>query len=171
MSERAQAEGALRKIEELITTLDSLPETRPRDVARELLEAVLDFHGLALARMTAVIAASGHGEDILETMAGDDRIAAALLLHGLHPETPEVRVRRAVKALAPTLRSQGADLYLTEVAGGVARFKLRIPGASRDEATMMRRQVEEAIVEAAPDLDEIAILNDVGNEEPLAAAS
>jgi hypothetical protein len=176
MNERAKAEEALRRIEEHITALESLPETRPRDVARELLEAVLDFHGITLARMTGVIAMSGHGDAIFGSMAADEYIAAALLLHGLHPETPETRIRRAMKMLAPMVRTQGGDIYLTEVSSGVARFKLRMPGASRDEVTLLRRQIEEAIVEAAPDLEEIAILNDVGNAEPvhaepLAAAS
>ncbi|HEX4533116.1 MAG TPA: hypothetical protein VH000_02705 [Rhizomicrobium sp.] len=175
MSERTQAERALRRVEELITNLDALPETRARDVARELLEAVLDLHGTAFIRLAAIVAASGQGDTLSAAMAEDEQVAAVLLLYGLHPDMADVRVRRALQKLRPSLHAQGADVHLIEVAGGVARLRLRIPGASREQAAMLRREVEEALVEAAPDLDEIAILNDVANEmanrESLAAAS
>ncbi len=159
----ARAEGALRRVEDAIATLEALPETRGREVARELMEAVLDLHGAALARLTAIVAMSGHGEALYEAFAADHQVAGVLLLHGLHPEMPDVRIRRALEALRPSLRAQGAEVMLAEVADGVARLRLRIPGASREDAAMLRREVEAAIVEAAPDLDEIAILNEVAN--------
>jgi hypothetical protein len=159
----ARAEEALRRVEEAITTLDALPETRGRQAARELMEAVLDLHGAALARMTAIVAMSGHAESLYEAFAADHQVAGVLLLHGLHPEMPDVRVRRALEALRPSLRAQGVEVMLAEVTDGVARLRLRMPGASREEAAMLRREVEAAIVEAAPDLAEIAILNEVAN--------
>lgn len=159
----ARAEEALRRVEEAITSLDSLPDTRGREAARELMEAVVDLHGAALARLIAIVAKSGHGEALYEAFAADHLVAGVLLLHGLHPELPDVRVRRALEALRPSLRAQGAEVMLAEVADGVARLRLRMPGASREDAAMLRREVEAAIVEAAPDLAEIAILNEVAN--------
>jgi len=170
MTRREQAEGALRRVETLIATLEGLAETRGRDIARELLEAVLDLHGVALARMSAIVAASEDGERLLQSMAADDQVAAVLLLHGLHPQMAEARVRNAVGRLQPLLQSRGADLRLVEVSDGVARLRLRIPGASREDAALLRHEVEAAIVEAAPDLDEIAIFNEVANEPAVAAA-
>ncbi|CAN2536656.1 FeS+cluster+biogenesis+protein,+nifU-like [Methylocapsa aurea] len=173
MSGRATsaAEGALRRVEDLVATLEALPETHARVVARQLMEAILDLHGVALARMSAIVAASGCGDILLEGFGGDERVAAVLLLHGLHPEMPQARVKKAIAKLAPSLRAQGADIALMEVIDGVARLRLRIPGASREEAAILRRQVEDAIVEAAPDLDEIAILNEVASVSALSAAS
>jgi Fe-S cluster biogenesis protein NfuA len=168
---RASAEAALRRVEELVVTLDGLPQSHAREVARQLMEAVLDLHGLALARMVTIAAMSGHGETLSEAFAADERVAAVLLLHGLHPEMPQTRVRRALDALRPQLRAQGADVAVVEVKDGVARLRLRIPGASREEAAMLRREVEAAVVEAAPDLDEVAILNEVASVPVVAAAS
>lgn len=170
MSARARAEGALRKVEDLVGALDALPETRPREVARDLLEAVLDLHGLALARVLAIAAASGHGEYLFEAMGADEQVAAVLLLHGLHPQMPDVRVKKALAALAPKLSTQGAEIHFMEVSDGVARVRLRAHGAAREEVAMFRREIEEAIVEAAPDVDEVAILSEVGNAPAVAAA-
>jgi hypothetical protein len=171
MSGRTSAEGALRRVEDLVTTLEALPETHARDVARQLMEAILDLHGLALARISTIVAASGHGDVLFEAFGADEQVAAVLLLHGLHPEMPQARVKKAIAKLAPSLRAQGADIALVEVSDGVARLRLRMPGASREEAAIMRREVEDAIVEAAPDLEEIAILNEVASVPVLSAAS
>jgi hypothetical protein len=171
MNARTRAEGALRRVEDLVATLDALPETHARDVARSLMEAVLDLHGLALARISAIVATAGQGDALLEAFAADEQVAAVLLLYGLHPQTPQVRVKKALDAFGATLRAQGADVALVEIADGVARLRLRIPGASREQATMLRREVEAVIVAAAPDLDEIAILNEVANAPAVAAAS
>ncbi len=171
MNGRAGAEAALRRVEDLVATLEALPETHARDVARELMEAVLDLHGLALARLSAIVAASGHGDGLYEAFSADARVAAVLLLHGLHPEMPQARVKKAIAELAPSLRAQGADVALVEVSDGVARLRLRMPGASHEEAAILRREVEDAIVEAAPDLEEIAILNEVASVPVLSAAS
>ena len=170
MTPRARAEEALRRIEERIGALDALPESRGRDAARELLEAVLDLHGLALARILGIAATSGHGEALFDAMGSDEQVAAVLLLHGLHPKMPEARVREALKALAPGLRAEGAEVSLLEIRDGVARLRLVAPGAAREAVAMLRREIEEAIVEAAPDLDEIAIRIEVGNAQAVAAA-
>jgi len=168
---RATAESVLRRIEEQIKVLDALPESHARETARGALEAVLDLHGLALARLAAVVAMSGKGEDLFAAFAADDQVAAVLLLHGLHPEMPELRVRRALHGLAPVLRAQGAELHLIHVRDGVARLNLRLPGGSREQMAMLRHDIEEAIIEAAPDLDEVAILNEVAHAPEDAAAS
>lgn len=165
MSGRNRAELALRRVEEAVATLNALPETRARDAARALMEAVIDLHGAALARLTAIAAASGCGETLFESFAADEQVAAVLLLHGLHPQTPDVRVRRALASLRPGLATHGADVMLAEVRDGVARLRLRAPGASREQAAMLRREVEAAVVDAAPDLDEIAILNETAATE------
>jgi hypothetical protein len=170
MNARASTEAALRRVEDLVTTLDGLPETHAREVARGLMEAVLDLHGLALARMVALIAMCGNGETLFKKFTADPWICAVLLLHGLHPEMPEARVRRALEQLAPRLHAQGAEVVFVEVKDGVARLRLRLQGASRDEAVMLRREIEDAITEAAPDLDEIAILNEVANMAAAAAS-
>jgi len=156
-----KTEEALAQVGDLLAALDALPETRARDIARDLVKSVLDLHCLALARITSTLAMNHEGRALLDAFAADDLIAAVLLLHGLHPESLEARVQRALAVHSPHLRTQGAEVQLMEVDDGVARLRLRAPGASREQTAMLRRELERALTEAAPDLEEIAVLNEV----------
>jgi hypothetical protein len=151
------AAEALRRVETLIANLDALPETRAREGARELLEAVVELHGVALARMVASVACSDCGEALAEVFAADEQVSAVLLLHDLHPVEPERRAAAAIEAMASGLRVRGAEARLIEVRDGVACVLLAMPGASREEAAVVRREIEDALVEAAPDLEEVAV--------------
>ena len=150
---------ALRRIETLIEALDAPADPGARGPPRELLEIVLDLHALALARMTAVVAAADGGGALLRRLAEDEQVRAVLLLHGLHPDEMEIRVRRAVEGLRPQLARRGLRLEMVQANAATARLRVRpherIDG--RIDAAGLRQEIEAAIVEAAPDLDEIAI--------------
>ena len=148
---------ALRRIEELIAALDSIKDPAAREPARALLEVVLDLHGLALARMTATIAA--HEPPLLQRLAADEAIRGVLLLHGLHPEPVEVRIESAVESLRPRFAQFGLGLKLVESNARLARIRVRWiaePGAHID-AEALRSEIETATVEAAPDLEMLEI--------------
>lgn len=149
---------ALRRIETLVAALDELRDPAAREPARELLERVLDLHGLALARVLAIVAAAG-GRRLLDEFVEDDQVRAVLLLHGLHPHTAEERVRRAVEGLRPRLGAASVRLAIVEA--GAASVRLRVERRGGNGSTPadreLRREIEETIVEAAPDLDEIMI--------------
>jgi hypothetical protein len=110
---------------------------------------------------------------LVERLARDEQVRAALLLHGLHPEPIEERVQRAVERLQPDLSVLSARLSV--VAVGAAMVRLRVNGPHGPEgwrAMDLRQQIEAAIVDEAPDLDEIAIegLEDAGFERAALAA-
>ena len=152
--ERPRVEETLRRIDDLVTGLGHIADPAARDSARELLEAILDLHGLALARMMAAVATTEEGRNLLARFAQDEQIKAVLLLHGLHPEDPETRLRHALAILQPRLDEAGiaARLGRATANGASVRISGDPVGAER-----LRQQIEEAIVNAAPDLDEIAI--------------
>ncbi|MBV8575527.1 MAG: NifU family protein [Acetobacteraceae bacterium] len=163
--ERSRLEEALSRIEALVSALDRVADGSAREAAREVLQLVLDLHGLALARILAIAASAEDGCALVARLAQDEQVRAALLLHGLHPEPIEERVQRAVERLQPQLGAVGFRVRV--VAVGAAMVRLRVTGAHGPEGSRamgLRQQIEAAIVDEAPDLDEIAIegLEDAG---------
>ena len=76
------------------------------------------------------------------------------------PRISETRVRRAAARLTPHLGVHGLRLEVEQVAGGIARLRV-LPGngAVPTPALLLTlpMEIESAIVEAAPDLDEVVI--------------
>ena len=159
---------ALRRIEALIAALDSLQDPAAREPARALLELILEFHALGLARMTAMIASSSNGTGLLQRIAEDEAARSILLLHGLHPETVEMRVAKAVEDLRAELAGFGLGIKLINSSAKLARVRARWIGASPSCADIAawREKIEAAIVEAAPDLETLEI---EGFDETVAA--
>jgi hypothetical protein len=152
----ATLEKALRRLEALTATLDTGADPHARDAARELLELVLDLHGLALARMTAVVAGAENGSALIEALIAEPHICAILLLHGLHPHDAGTRLNRAIERMHPQWAERGFAVHLTSVGTASARIRLYKNGSS-ESADEFRREVEDVLAEAAPDLDDISV--------------
>ncbi|ATQ69754.1 MULTISPECIES: hypothetical protein [Methylosinus] len=142
----------LGRMERLIETLDETRDAQARALARALLDACLDLHGLALARMLTLASGAEDGR-LLAAFAADHYVASALLLHGLHPDEPETRLRRAISGLR---EKWGATIELIDVSRAIARVSVRLPEDQEDRADA-RREIERSLTEAAPDLDRIVI--------------
>ena len=171
--ERPRLEEALSRIDALVSALDQVADASARETAREVLQLVLDLHGLALARTLTIVASAADGRALVERLGRDEQVRAALLLHGLHPEPIEERVQRAVERLQPELAVLGFRVRV--IAVGPAMARLRVTGAHGPESSRamgLRQQIEAAIVDEAPDLDEIVIegLDDAGVERAALAA-
>ena len=151
-------DASLRRIEALIAALDDLPDPSAREPARELLDQVLNLHALALARMGAMIAAAEGGPALLGHLAADDQISAVLLLHGLHPETAETRIHGAVERLRPTLDARGVRVDLVKADAATVRLRVQADGClGALSAGTLRQEIEDAVVGAAPEIEEIVI--------------
>jgi len=146
LTDREAAERAAR-IESLLGALEAVGDPA-RSVAIDALKAVMDLYGEALARLAAHVAP--------ETLAADEVVAHVLLLHGLHPVDVDARVANALAALRGSLGAQGAAVDLAEIAGGVARVRIR-GGGRGCSAMTARREVEDAIRRAAPDLERLEV--------------
>ena len=151
---------ALHRLEELIRTLDAHHDTAAKETARELLALVLDLHGIGLAKLMGIVTTAEGGTAILARLVENEQVQAMLLLHGLHPDELDTRVRRAVDRLRPHLGVQGLRLDIVEIASGTVRLRLHGSGATVIKAPLLWTLpggIEDAVVEAAPDVEKVLI--------------
>jgi hypothetical protein len=154
--DKREQEAALRRLEELIGSLDE----HPNPAARELVELVLDLHGVALAKLLTIVTAAEGGATILARLAEDDQVKSLLLLHGLHPERLDARIRRAVDRLRPHLGVHGLRLEVAQIENGIARLRVHQSGAVAVKASLLwtlPSEIEDAVIEAAPDIENVII--------------
>ena len=158
MSE-ADWRAAGQRIEALIAA-GATPGAAGRDRAEELVRLVADLYGAGLERMLEVLHAHGAlGDQVLDALAGDDLVASLLLVHGLHPYDVRTRVEQALSGVA-------GDVTLLEItAAGVVRLRAAATHGCSAPPAAPRREVEEAIEAAAPEVTAIEF------EEPAAAGA
>ncbi len=139
-----EAREHVARAEALLARLDTLPDPDVREQVAETLAAVVALYGEGLARVLR------HADDTgAAALAGDELVGHLLLVHDLHPEPADARVRRA---LGRVRAAGGAELVALD--GRVARVGLRARGcASSAEAT--RQEVRDAVGWAAPEIDRV----------------
>lgn len=153
-------EQVLSRVESLIGTLDDLPDSAASKSARELVQVVLELHAAGLNRLLELIYAADAGPALIERLAADERVGSLLLLHDLHPQDVDARVRQAVERLRPHLGVRGVRVAAVDIARSVVRLRVRMAtqvGSKRPSAAALKREIEDAIVEAAPDVEDIHI--------------
>ncbi|HKD84192.1 MAG TPA: NifU family protein [Terriglobales bacterium] len=159
MFEEKDFQQRLRRIGALVEELETIADPAARSSARQLVQLVMEFHGAAVNRALEILAnGGGPGMAFIDQLGRDPMVSSLLILYGLHPETIETRVRKAVEGLEPKLRRDGAALELLENSGGAVRVRVT-PGAHACGSTTKALQsaVEEAIYEAAPDILSLSI--------------
>ena len=140
----------LRRVETLVAALESCPDAAAREASRELVRTLLDLHAAGLARLLELAMRPGEsGETAAEHFARDGLVGSLLLLHGLHPVPIAERVARALNRLA---RAQ--DVELLEATEQMIRVRLR---GDASAGAALRRAVEEAVLEAAPDVSAVVL--------------
>ena len=170
MSTGALSEQEVRErvewVEALLAELERLDDERARDAALEAVQGLVELYGETLARLMGGVA-SACGSEVVSRLARDELIGHVLMIHDLHPEALEVRVRRALEEVRPFLRSHGGNVELLGVEAGVARLRLvgSCHGCPSSSATL-RHSIEEAVRRAAPELEQI-----VAEDAPAAASA
>jgi hypothetical protein len=127
----------IQRIEGLIQQIESSADPGTVASVRELVEALLEYHGAGLGRILELA-----GEGTTREFARDPLIASMLLLYDLHPDDLETRVRRTVDGLPGVL--------LISVLDGVVRLR-------STSAHTVREAVERALYEAAPEIVAVEI--------------
>jgi Fe-S cluster biogenesis protein NfuA len=152
-------QARLERLDALLREAESLADPAARSRLQEVVRAVLDLHGAALARLLEHVSAAGDaGQSILSACAGDDVVTGLLLLHDLHPLDLETRVRQALESVRPYLRSHGGNVELLEVNAGVVR--LRLDGSCEScpsSAITMRQTIEGAVYARAPEVETVEL--------------
>lgn len=166
--------SCLARLETLIETLDRLDDVNARAVARELLDATLDLHGLALARIMTICNGAENGDLLLRDLLADNYVAAVALLHGLHPEDAETRLRNKVAAMRPHWGVRGFRVDVIAVDRTAARIRMTFSNDnSRAISQDLAHEVEQALTEAAPDLESITVegLDEIGGTSEILGKS
>ncbi|MDQ2765599.1 MAG: NifU family protein [Gemmatimonadota bacterium] len=144
------------RIEALVGEIGALPDPVARRKAEDLLQLVVRFYGAGLERMLEIV--DQQPDDVAERLFGrfsdDTLVASLLLLHGLHPQDPESRIRHALEKV----RAHGVDVSLIELQAGVARVRVSRSADGRGPAgAVVRQAIEQAVQVAAPEVASIEI--------------
>ena len=146
---------AVARIDELVRKVEALPDPFAREAVIELLQAVMELHSEALGRTLEIVSAAGDGASAIEALSADDLVASVLVLHGLHPDDVETRVRRAIDKLRLFFDSRGAGIDLVTLEPDAVR--VRFTGARPGAGAAAKQVIEDAIYEAAPEIESLVI--------------
>lgn len=154
-----QLRERLTRLEKMIQDVERYKNPEDAARTREIIQALMDFHGAALERMLEGIAGSPErGVPLIQSLAGDEIVSSLLLLYGQHPLDIDMRVRQALDQVRPYLHSHGGNVELLGVDDGVV--SLRLQGSCHgcpSSAQTLKDAIEEAIYEKAPDVTRIAV--------------
>ena len=160
-----EAQDAITRVEALTAELERLPDSRARGLAEDLVSAVLDLHAEALEGLLAEL-----GPMAARRIAEEQRVAAVLLIHGLHPVPLEQRVREGLDEVRPYMASHGGDVELLGIDDGIAYLRLKgTCNGCRASSSTLELAVQKALEEAAPDL--LGMQVDGAVEEPAITGS
>jgi len=141
------------RIEELVSRIENTGDPAIRAVAQELLQAVIELHGVALDRILDAVAELPSGESALLQIASDELVSNVLSLHGIHPVAIEARVAAAVEKSRPYLKSHGGNVELDSIDEGTVHVRLQgTCGSCSSSSETLKNHVENAIYEAAPEV-------------------
>ena len=130
------------RIPELVSEL----EGEQHAAARELVRVLLNLHGEALGRLMEIVATD---QNMLARIGRDERVRGVLLLHGLHPQPAEMRVRDAMREF------RGIEIRALAIADGA--LQLEVACTDLLTAGRLRPRIEQAIADAAPELMSVRI--------------
>ena len=155
---RGAFEQDLARVEALIGALEQLPDPAAREPARELLQVVLNLHAAGLEALLALVRETADGAALLARMTAEPRVRGLLLLHGLHPDDLPTRVRSALEGMCQRLAVHGLSAETTMIDEAAVRVKVSGDVVSKLAiARTLRRELEEAVLEAAPDIGEVSV--------------
>jgi Fe-S cluster biogenesis protein NfuA len=161
----------LDRVQSLSEELDRLPDARARELAQQLVEAIVAMYGDGLHRIIGAIErARDAGAAILDELAQDGAVASLLLIHDLYPVPLRERVLEALDTVRPYMESHGGDVELLALDDGVARLALvgSCNGCAASRATL-ELAIRQALEEHAPDLAGLEV-DGVVDERPAHAA-
>lgn len=155
----ASPQAALGRLQELSAELAEQQGTAAA-AARELLQLILSLHGQGLARIIELLDEHPDGIGLLERLAQDEQTRPVLLLHDLHPQDLAARVTAAITLLRPHLAVYGIRVEEFSVSNHRLKAALHssaAPSLQAPPADILRREIESAVYELAPDLEAITL--------------
>ncbi len=159
MAEDKELQQRVQQIGELVAAIEASSDPALRSTARQLMQTLMELHGAALDRSLEIIADTGDpGMRVIDEMARDPLVSSVLVLHGLHPDTFETRVTKAVERLQNMLQRERARLELLAIKDGAVTLKVTPPEhACASTSKTLKATVEDAVYSAAPDIASLSI--------------
>lgn len=138
----SEAREHVARTEKLLSGLEELADATAREQAMDALHALAELYGECLARVmrhadTAAAAA----------IASDELVSHLLLVHDLHPESAERRVRRALDGLR--------GVTVLDVREPEVRVRLSPQGCGAPPAEQLSQSVRDAVAWAAPEIERV----------------
>ena len=153
-------EALVARVQELQMALDGAEDGPQRQLAEQLVAAVVQMYGSGLERILDTLFAAGEeGEQLAVSLTDDALVSTLLLIHDLHPVPLEERVQAALDSVRPYMESHGGNVELLALEQGVARIHLQ--GSCSDcsaSAVTLELAIKQALEEAAPDLEGLEVL-------------
>jgi Fe-S cluster biogenesis protein NfuA/nitrite reductase/ring-hydroxylating ferredoxin subunit len=153
-------EQLVARVQELQEQLEATGDAATREVADQLVSAVVQMYGAGLERIVELLAGAGEGgRRIAASLSEDDLVSTLLLIHDLHPVPLSERVQAALDSVRPYMESHGGNVELLSIDDGVATIHLR--GSCSDcsaSAVTLELAIKQALEEAAPDLEALEVL-------------
>ncbi|CAN5499353.1 hypothetical protein BH24ACT5_BH24ACT5_32000 [soil metagenome] len=144
------------RIDALLSAIEQSATPAVAATASALVAEVSDLYGAALARAFALLHDSGQ-HDTIRRAIDDDLVASLLVVHGLHPQSIDERVRACLADLAETLPEHGGRVSLLGIDDdGLVRIE--ITDGSEIHRWRTRLAAERAIERAAPDHGGIEVI-------------
>jgi len=161
-AERRQAfDDELAQLQGRLAALDGVSDPEAQAAARAVVQAVIELHGAGLADLLAIVDEAGTqpADTLLPKFTANPRVRGLLLLHDLHPQDLATRARQAVEHLRPHLGVRGVRADFVGVDNDVVRISVTASGQKtpRPSATELRHEIENAVLEMAPDAADLAI--------------
>ena len=109
MANEKDFQQRVQRIGALVQEIESIADPAVRASTTQLVQLIMEFHGTGLDRTLEILAnAGGPGMEIIDQLGRDPMVSSLLVLYGLHPDSLETRVTKAVERLEPKLRKDGA---------------------------------------------------------------
>jgi Fe-S cluster biogenesis protein NfuA/nitrite reductase/ring-hydroxylating ferredoxin subunit len=152
-------EKLVERVQDLQSRLSAAGDETTRQLAEELVSAIVQMYGAGLEQVLGVLFAAGdEGGRLAMTMADDPLVATLFMIHDLHPVPLADRVNQALEHVRPYMESHGGNVELLSLEDGVAR--LRLEGSCSDcsaSAVTLELAIKQALEQAAPDLDGLEV--------------
>jgi Fe-S cluster biogenesis protein NfuA/nitrite reductase/ring-hydroxylating ferredoxin subunit len=152
-------DALVERVQDLQAQLEATGDSPARELAEELVSAVVQMYGAGLERVLEALLSGGEGgERIAASLAQDPLVATLLLIHDLHPVPLEQRVQGALDSVRPYMESHGGNVELLSVRDGIARIHLQ--GSCSDcsaSAVTLELAIKQALEDAAPDLEGLEV--------------
>src|SRR5689334_25364305 len=109
----AANEEILARVQDLQSRLAEHDPGATRDLAEELVAAIVQMYGAGLEQIVGALQGAGEaGERLAAALADDPLVATLLLIHDLHPVALRRRVDEALEQVRPYMESHGGDVEL-----------------------------------------------------------